>query len=144
MVLLLGKLLYTSKQMKHFASDCCVPHRLFKNFILVKIVIYSTVIFSRFISISESLPESGNIKMVEIWMLFSLFLPFLEVVLQSYVNYLRRKEDEDNDALEAAKDLKKPHVIQRTGFWDMTPDNRYRLHSNPHITDNQLIQKSFL
>jgi hypothetical protein len=47
----------------------------------------------RFISISDTLPDSGSIKVIEIWMLFSLFIPFLEVVLQSYVNYLLHKED---------------------------------------------------
>jgi hypothetical protein len=49
----------------------------------------------RLISISGSLPESSSIKMIEIWMLFSLLLPFLEVVLQSYVNYLRCQEAND-------------------------------------------------
>jgi hypothetical protein len=63
--------------------------------------------------------------MVEIWMLFSLFLPFLEVVLQSYVNYLRRIDslDDEDDALKVVPDPKKLPV-QRTGFWNMAPDNR--------------------
>jgi len=32
-----------------------------------------------FISVSDSLPKTSSIKMAEVWMLFSLFLPFLEV-----------------------------------------------------------------
>ena len=87
----------------------------------------------RFISISDSLPVSGNIKMVEIWMLFSLFLPFLEVVLQSYVNYLRRKNSPEDDSaiLEVMHGLKKPHP-QGTGFWSMAPDTRQVL--RPYLT----------
>ena len=42
----------------------------------------------RFISISDSLPKSPNIKLVEIWLLFSLVQPFIDVLLQSYVHYL--------------------------------------------------------
>jgi hypothetical protein len=49
------------------------------------------------ISISDALPESSNVKMVEVWMLFTLVLPFLEVVLQSYVDYIYRKSHPDEE-----------------------------------------------
>ena len=47
--------------------------------------------FHRFISISESLPKTGSIKMIEIWMLFSLLIPFIEVVLQTYRSHLLQR-----------------------------------------------------
>ena len=44
----------------------------------------------RLISISDSLPTTANIKMVEVWMIFCLFMPFLEVVLQTYIQTWRQ------------------------------------------------------
>jgi hypothetical protein len=65
--------------------------------------------------------------MVEIWMLFSLFLPFLEVVLQSYVNYLRCQEAEDEKA-EAnhheALAIQNGLVTQEVDKWGKKIDNR--------------------
>jgi hypothetical protein len=45
-------------------------------------------IIFRFISVSDSLPKSPQIKMVEVWLLFSLFQPLMDVVLQTYIYYL--------------------------------------------------------
>ncbi len=39
----------------------------------------------RFISTSDSLPKSPNVKMVEVWLLFSLIQPFIDVLLQTYI-----------------------------------------------------------
>ena len=44
---------------------------------------------NRFISVSSSLPQSTNIKYIEIWMIGCLMLPFLEVLLHTYIITLR-------------------------------------------------------
>jgi hypothetical protein len=44
----------------------------------------------RFVNVSSSLPATANIKLIEIWMLFCLFLPFLEVLLQTYIETLHQ------------------------------------------------------
>ena len=46
----------------------------------------------RFISVAQSLPKSSNVKMVDIWMIFSLMIPFVEVILQVALDYIRRRE----------------------------------------------------
>ena len=34
---------------------------------------------SRFINVSMSLPKTSYVKMVDVWLLFTLLIPFLEV-----------------------------------------------------------------
>ena len=41
--------------------------------------LYQTCTFIRFISVSSSLPATSYVKMVDIWMLFNLIIPFIEV-----------------------------------------------------------------
>ena len=50
----------------------------------------------RFIGISDALPKSSGIRFVDVWMLFSLFLPFLEVLIQTYINLLQQEATEDD------------------------------------------------
>ena len=45
-----------------------------------------------FISVSQNLPKTSYIKMVDIWLIFNLLLPFLEVLLHTYIDTLRNDE----------------------------------------------------
>jgi hypothetical protein len=40
----------------------------------------------RFVSVSTSLPDSLNVKLVEVWMMVCLLLPLVEVTLQTYLH----------------------------------------------------------
>ena len=44
------------------------------------------VLATLFISISGSLPTTSYIKMMDIWMIFSLLIPFFEVLLHTYMD----------------------------------------------------------
>ena len=44
----------------------------------------------RFLGISQSLPVTSYVKMVDIWMLFTLTVPFLEVVLHTCTEVMAR------------------------------------------------------
>ncbi len=46
-----------------------------------------------FISISESLPKTNYIKMMDVWCIFNLFIPFIEVVIQTYMDNLREEKN---------------------------------------------------
>ena len=37
-----------------------------------------------FVSVSDSLPRTSYIKMVDIWLIFNLFIPFVEVLIHTY------------------------------------------------------------
>ena len=47
------------------------------------------VLTTMFLSVSDSLPPTSYVKMIEIWLLFSLMIPFLEVMLHTYMDSLR-------------------------------------------------------
>ncbi len=57
-----------------------------------------------FISISESLPKTNYIKMMDIWCIFNLFVPFCEVIIQTYMDQLR--EDIDRNVNHHGKTVK--------------------------------------
>ena len=47
------------------------------------------VLTSMLISVVESLPQTAYIKMVEIWLIFNLLLPFTDVILHTTIDCLR-------------------------------------------------------
>jgi hypothetical protein len=69
----------------------------------------SSYIFCSLISVSDSLPVSTSVKMIEIWMLFCLMLTFVDVLLQTYIHYMReqRTMGEENEAEEMREVLRK-------------------------------------
>merc|ERR1719233_1996921 len=52
------------------------------------------VLTSMLISVVESLPQTAYIKMVEIWLIFNLLLPFTDVLLHTTIDYLRSDLEE--------------------------------------------------
>ena len=54
------------------------------------------VLSTMFISISNGLPKTSYMKMVDVWLLFNLFYPFLVVLLHTYMDTLRNDEDASN------------------------------------------------
>ncbi len=47
------------------------------------------VLTTLFISVYNSLPATSYIKMIDVWLLFTLTIPFSEVVLHTYIDSLR-------------------------------------------------------
>merc|ERR1712013_272247 len=56
------------------------------------------VLTTMFISVSNALPKTSYVKMVDIFLIASLVVPFVEVLLQTYIEYLRGKV-EDNQTI---------------------------------------------
>ena len=48
---------------------------------------------SRFVSVCETLPSTSYIKAVDYWFLLCLAVPFLEVLLQVYLDKIRTKTE---------------------------------------------------
>ncbi len=71
----------------------CFSTNYFKPFFFEAVVTVNLtsllVLTTLFVSISNSLPTTSYIKMVDIWLLFCLFIPFLEVILHTYMDTLR-------------------------------------------------------
>ena len=47
------------------------------------------VLTTMFINVSNNLPKTAYIKMIDVWLLFNLVKPFLDILLQTYIDYLR-------------------------------------------------------
>ena len=48
------------------------------------------VLTTMFINVSNNLPKTSYVKMIDIWLIFNLLLPFIEVLVHSYMDTLRR------------------------------------------------------
>ena len=53
------------------------------------------VLTTMFISVSSNLPKTSYIKMIDVWLLSSLVKPFLDILLQTYIDNLRADENRD-------------------------------------------------
>merc|ERR1719422_472168 len=51
------------------------------------------VLTTLFISVSKSLPPTAYVKMIDIWLIFSQLIPFIEVLLHTWMDSLRDDEE---------------------------------------------------
>ena len=47
------------------------------------------VLTTMFINVSNNLPKTSYIKMMDIWLIFNLLVPFIEICLHTYMDILR-------------------------------------------------------
>ena len=55
------------------------------------------VLTTMFVSVSNDLPKTSYMKMVDIWMIFNLIIPFVEVLLHVYKETFFGTEEEDDE-----------------------------------------------
>ena len=48
------------------------------------------------IDVSNNLPKTSYMKMIDVWLLVNLLLPFMVVLTHTYMDTLRVDEDKDN------------------------------------------------
>ena len=53
------------------------------------------VLTTLFISVSNSLPKTAYIKMIDVWLIVNLFIPFAEVLLHTLIDSLREETDRE-------------------------------------------------
>ena len=53
------------------------------------------VLTTLFISVSQSLPPTAYVKMVDIWLIFAHLVPFAEVLLHTWMDTLRGSEERE-------------------------------------------------
>ena len=53
------------------------------------------VLTTMFINVSNQLPNPSYIKMIDIWLIFNLVVPFVEVLLHTYKDYLREEDNRE-------------------------------------------------
>ena len=50
------------------------------------------VLTTMFINVSNNLPKTAYLKMIDTWLLFNLFKPFVDIIMQTYIETLRSEE----------------------------------------------------
>ena len=73
-------------------AHCFLQHSDFDTILTVNVTTL-LVLTTLFISISDALPRTSYVKMVDIWLIMSLLIPFLEIILQTFLNMLYNEED---------------------------------------------------
>ena len=76
---LLNMISYSTTYFKPFFFEATVTVNLTAMLVLTTL----------FINVSNSLPPTSYIKMIDIYLIFSLMIPFVEVLLQTYMDSLR-------------------------------------------------------
>ena len=56
------------------------------------------VLTTLFVSVSTNLPPTAYVKMIDCWLIFNLFKPFVDIILQTYIQTLRESSGEKQKA----------------------------------------------
>ena len=106
----------------------------FKDFFFEAVVTVNLtsmlVLVTMFISVSNNLPKTSYIKMMDIWLIFNLLLPFMEVLVHTYMDLLRNDEEREvNHHGSAVKPLENTdvaitNVLDRSQITPVLPQNK--------------------
>ena len=55
------------------------------------------VLTTIFIDVSNNLPKTSYMKMMDVWLLFNLIIPFMVVLIHTYMDTLRKADDDNDD-----------------------------------------------
>ena len=64
------------------------PRFYFEAIITVNLTVM-LVLTTMYVGVSDTLPKTAYIKMLDIWFIFCMMIPFMEVILQTYIEHLR-------------------------------------------------------
>ena len=97
-----------------------------------------------FLGLSQSLPVTSYIKMIDIWMLFTMTIPFLEVVLHTTNEVFKQPRENrvgSDNQIDVAPVMVKPAKEQEEDL----PKDRKRLSSNlVRLTGRYMLPASSL
>ena len=99
----------------------------FKDFFFEAVVTVNLtallVLTTLFISVSGSLPTTSYVKMVDVWLIFALMIPFIEVLLATWMDTCRVDADREinhhgtaievGNSVDQEKLQEKVHLIER-------------------------------
>jgi len=75
------------------------------------------VLSNMFIGINASLPKTNNLKHIELWLIFSMLLPFIEILVQTYIEWKTNKIQKNKADPEGSPyELRKNNMIKAAKF----------------------------
>ena len=57
------------------------------------------ILATLFLSVSESLPTTAYIKMIEVWLIFTLMIPFLQVLILTFIHLKSSDTDAKQESM---------------------------------------------
>jgi hypothetical protein len=101
--------------------------------------------------VSNSLPVTTNIKMIEVFMLTCLILCFLDILLQTYVHYIKKekptkKEGEDEDEEEEEDDFDEPRMtfVDLIRYLAGNKKDKGKVESKEPLTKEQIFELTMM
>ncbi len=70
------------------------------------------VLTTMFINVSNNLPITAYIKMIDIWLLFNLVKPFNDILVQTYMDHLKQDKDREVNHHGATRTVDGDEVIK--------------------------------
>ena len=58
------------------------------------------VLTTMFLSVSTNLPPTAYIKMIDCWLIFNLLKPFVDIIVQTYIETLRENPEDEKKETE--------------------------------------------
>ena len=75
------------------------------------------VLTTIFIDVSNNLPKTSYMKMMDVWLLFNLIIPFMVVLIHTYMDTLRENDDDDEITILSRTEIeKKRQKARRLNF----------------------------
>ena len=109
----------------------------FKDFFFEAIVSVNLtgmlVLTTIFLSVSSSLPETAYVKMVDIWLLFCILVPFCEVLLHTWMDTLRVDDDRQVNSHGQPRSAGK-----KKGVLKVQPHDQGLVHRNEQVQQSAL------
>ena len=96
------------------------------------------VLVTLFLSVSGSLPTTSYIKMIDVWFIFNLMVPFCEVILHTYIDNLRQKGGEEREINHHGKKIK---VGEKSPIQVQPYDSK--LVSQDELTQDEALKKYY-
>ena len=109
----------------------------FKDFFFEAIVSVNLtgmlVLTTIFLSVSSTLPETAYVKMVDVWLLFCILVPFFEVLLHTWMDTLRQDEKREVNHHGKPRSAK-----QKKGVTIVQPHDSSLVHRDEKVQVNAL------
>ena len=64
-----------------------------------------------FIAVMDKLPSTAYIKMIDVWLIFNLLKPFIDIIVQTYIESLREAEDQKVSRIKIENNYSKKESI---------------------------------
>merc|ERR1712240_12672 len=59
------------------------------------------VLTALIVQVNDGLPDTSYLKMIDIWLFFNLLVPFILIIIHTYIETLRNKDEEEQLAIKS-------------------------------------------